>query len=54
MLYVHLQFVTDALMERINKDWDADVVAFDKGQEHMIMFADILTEGIIKQFPNRF
>ncbi|AJS60590.1 hypothetical protein [Paenibacillus sp. IHBB 10380] len=54
MFYVHLQFVTDALMARINKDWDAYVVAFDKGEEHMIMFADVLAKGIIKQFPNQF
>jgi len=42
------------VLARINKDWDAYVVAFDKGEEHMIRFADILTEGIVKQFPNRF
>ncbi|MGF7047870.1 hypothetical protein J2T13_002376 [Paenibacillus sp. DS2015] len=54
MLYVHLQFVTDALTSRLKKDWDADIVAYDKGKEHMIMFADVLTKGIVKQFPDQF
>jgi gas vesicle protein len=54
MFYVHLQFITDAVMARLTKDWKADVVAFDKGLDHMIMFADILSDGIIKQFPKTF
>lgn len=54
MLYQHLQLVTDDVTARAKKDWDAEIVAFDKGLEHMIMFADILTEGIVKQFPDKF
>ncbi|MDV8110622.1 hypothetical protein R3379_15895 [Bacillus sp. BAU-SS-2023] len=54
MLYKHLQFVTDQAVARLNKDWKADIEAYDKGENHMIMFADVLTEGIIKQFPQKF
>ena len=54
LLYVHLQLLTDAVTARIKKDWDADINAFDKGEEHIIMLADALTEGIIKQFPGQF
>lgn len=54
MLYKHLEFVTDQALSRINKDWKADIEAFDKGEDHMIMFADILSKGIIKQFPEKF
>jgi len=25
-----------------------------KGEDHMLMFADIISEGIIKQFPQKF
>lgn len=54
LLFVHLQLLTDAVTARINKDWDADIVAFDKGQAHIIKIADTLTAGIIKQFPEKF
>lgn len=54
MLYKHLQFITDQVVARLNKDWNADIEAYDKGEDHMIRFADILTDGIIKQFPQKF
>ena len=54
MLHKHLQFVTDQVVARINKDWQADIDAYDKGEDHMIKFADILVDGIIKQFPEKF
>ncbi|WP_239714051.1 glycosyltransferase [Paenibacillus sp. 19GGS1-52] len=54
MLYKHLQLLTDDLTARVKKDYDAENIAFDKGEEHMIRFADTLTQGIIKQFPERF
>jgi hypothetical protein len=54
MLHTHLQFITDQAVARIKKNWDADITAFDRGEDHMIKFADVLTEGVIKQFPNKF
>lgn len=54
MLHEHLELITDDVTARMKKDWNAEIVAFDKGLEHMIMFADILTEGIVKQFPSKF
>ena len=54
ILYKHLQFVTDQATSRIKKDWDADIAAYDKGEDHMLMFADIISDGIIKQFPQKF
>ena len=54
MLFKHLQFVTDQAVARLNKDWKADIEAYDKGEDHMIHFADILVDGIIKQFPQKF
>jgi hypothetical protein len=46
--------VTDEVLARIKEDWEADIIAFDKGEDHIIKMADTLTEGIIKQFPNQF
>ena len=54
MLHKHLEFVTAQVVARLNKDWKADITASDKGEDHMIMFADMLVDGIIKQFPKKF
>ncbi|WP_179863237.1 hypothetical protein [Bacillus pseudomycoides] len=44
----------DQVVARLKKDWDAVILAFDKGEDHIIKLADTLTEGIIKQFPQKF
>nr|WP_141432476.1 glycosyltransferase [Bacillus sp. 03113] len=54
LMYVHLKLLTDQVLGRVKKDWDADIAAFDKGEDHIIMMADALTDGIIKQFPAKF
>jgi hypothetical protein len=54
MLYKHLAYTTTEVVSRLKKDWPADIEAYDKGHEHMLMFADILTDGIVKQFPKKF
>ena len=54
MLYKHLEFITDQVVARLNKTWKADSNTCDKGEDHMIHFADILVDGIIKQFPDKF
>lgn len=50
----HLELLTEMVQARVKKDWDADIAAFDRGEDHIITLADALTEGIIKQFPNQF
>ncbi|MFF2480940.1 glycosyltransferase [Paenibacillus sp. NPDC058071] len=54
MLYAHLQYITDIVLARLKGDWQASIDTTDKNEVHMIHFADILTEGIVKQFPNQF
>jgi hypothetical protein len=54
MLYEHLALTTTEVVSRLNKDWAADIAAYDKGHVHMLMFADMLTQGIVKQFPDKF
>lgn len=54
MLYGHLQLLTNNVSARLKKDWDADILAFDQGKEHIIMLSDLLSDGIIKQFPKQF
>jgi hypothetical protein len=54
MLYKHLELTTGEVVSRLKKDWQADIDFYDKGHEHMLMFADALTAGIVKQFPKKF
>lgn len=54
MLYKHLEYTTGEVVSRLKKDWAADIEFYDKGHLHMLMFADALTDGIVKQFPNKF
>ncbi len=54
LLYMHLKLTTDEVVARIHKDWDADIRAFDVGENHIIKMADALTAGIVKQFPKKF
>jgi len=54
MLYKHLEYTTTEVTSRLKKDWAADIDAYDKGHMHMLMFADTLTDGIVKQFPAKF
>nr|WP_256124083.1 glycosyltransferase [Paenibacillus chitinolyticus] len=54
MLYTHLQLITEIVLACLNGDWKADIAATDKNEIHMIHLADILTEGIAKQFPGKF
>jgi CheY-like chemotaxis protein len=54
MMANHLKITTDEVMQRIKKDYNADVIAYDKINKEILLMADILTEGIIKQFPEKF
>ncbi|NOJ71798.1 glycosyltransferase [Paenibacillus alvei] len=54
MLYTHLQLITEIVLSCLKGDWKADIAATDKNEIHMIHLADILTEGIVKQFPKKF
>lgn len=54
LLYKHLDYTTTEVVSRLKKDWAADIDAYDKGHDHMLIFADALTNGIVKQFPKKY
>ncbi|MGG2025621.1 glycosyltransferase [Gottfriedia sp. S16(2024)] len=54
LLYKHLKMVTNEVVTRIQMNWDGNAKAFDDGLDHIIVIADALSSGIIKQFPNKF
>jgi hypothetical protein len=53
-LQKHLDFTTTEVVSRLHGDWNADIAAYDGNHDHMLMFADMLTNGIVSQFPARF
>lgn len=54
LLYKHLDYTTAEVVSRLEKNWSADIEAYDKGHDHMLTFSDALTNGIVKQFPKKF
>lgn len=54
MMKVHLSTTTAEVTARLKKDWDGDVRAYDAVYDHILMMADALSDGIIKQFPEKF
>jgi hypothetical protein len=54
MMKKHLSTTTDEVMARLHKDWSGDAKAFDEVYNHILMMSDALSDGIIKQFPDKF
>src|SRR5215204_2566346 len=51
---MHLSTTTNEVVARLNKNWDEDVRAFDEVYRHILMMSDALSDGIVKQFPEKF
>lgn len=54
MMHDHLKYTTDEAVARLKKDYAADVKAYDKVHQEILMMADMLTDGIVQQFPEKF
>jgi len=54
MLNQHLALTTQEATARIQGRWSDDAVAFDNIFNQILGMADALSDGIVKQFPNRF
>ena len=54
MMSGHLDWTLAEAVARLNADWDADVAAYDHIHRDILHMADMLSIGIINQFPGRF
>lgn len=54
MMYMHLNLTAAEALARKQHNYDADVTAYDNVHNEILKMADMLTEGILKQFPNKF
>jgi len=54
MMHEHLDLTTAEVVARLQGDWAADVAAYEKVHTQIRNMADMLSTGIIKQFPNKF
>jgi hypothetical protein len=54
MLHDHLRMTTDEVVARLTQKWSADVRAYDKIHRQALHMADMLSSGIVGQFPTRF
>jgi hypothetical protein len=54
MMRDHLNLTTEEVVARLQKNWAADIAAFDKVHEQILHMADMLTAGIVKQHAEKF
>ena len=50
----HLDQTLDEAAHRLGGDFPADIRDYDRIHRHILMMADAISTGIIKQFPGRF
>lgn len=50
----HLDLTLEEALARLRGDWAADIAAYDTVHEHILGMADLLSSGIIRQFPRKF
>lgn len=54
MTHDHLRLTTDEVVARLTKNWAADVRAYDRIHRQILHMADMLSDGLVDQFPARF
>ena len=54
MMHRHLKLTTDEAVAELSGRYPASVAAYDRVEREILGMADMLSTGIIKQFPHRF
>jgi hypothetical protein len=50
----HLDLTTAELTAHLGKDWAGSIAAYEKAHEQILKMADMLSSGIVSQFPDKF
>lgn len=50
----HLALTMQEVVARLQSRWAADVAAYNQVHHHILHMSDLLADGLVKQFPNRF
>jgi hypothetical protein len=53
-MHMHLELTTQEVVARLEGKWADDVAAYDKVHDHALHLSDLLSDGLIAQFPKRF
>ena len=54
MMKTHLALTTQEAVARLEGKWGADVAAYEKVHAEILQMSDMLSSGIVEQFPKRF
>jgi hypothetical protein len=54
MLYKHLDLTWGEIQAILDKDEAKDLEYYEEDKAHMVMFSDMLVDGLVKQFPKKF
>jgi hypothetical protein len=54
MMQAHLDRTLEEAVARLQGDWAADIAAYEQVHADILHMADMLSSGIIAQFPRQF
>ncbi len=54
MLFEHLRLTKSEAVNMINKNYQASINVFDEIENQALRMADVMVDGIIRQFPEKF
>jgi hypothetical protein len=53
-MHHHLDLTLQEAQARLKGDWAADIAAYDAVHQHILGMADVLSNGLVRQFPRKF
>jgi hypothetical protein len=54
MMHEHLTLTSDEAVAQLHSDWAASIADYDKVHTQILSMADMLSSGVVSQFPDKF